>query len=132
MTFYEYITSNYENSNTPVGDLARDMLGDDTFPKNETRLFHLLVYMAKVKACPEAITALEEAYEDYEDNALIYTDTGNNTFDPLEMMYEAVCEQHEAWLDGHDSEYLFDALKETAISAALLREAHAQYGGNRC
>ena len=37
MTFYTFMIRNYENDNTPAGDLARDMKRDtESFPRNSS------------------------------------------------------------------------------------------------
>lgn len=64
MTFYEFLKS-VKDEDTPVGDLARDALGDNTFPKTADRKNTIRNYLDRWHACAGAYDALDSAWRRY-------------------------------------------------------------------
>ena len=56
MTFYTFMMRNYKNSNSPAGDLARDM-----------KRWHTIIYDHLVRngACDACLETFEECWEEY-------------------------------------------------------------------
>jgi uncharacterized protein YozE (UPF0346 family) len=69
MTFRAYLATR-KNEDSPVGDLARDALRDDGFPRSSRMLTAFERYLIRRNACDGAIRALREAWEDYESREL--------------------------------------------------------------
>lgn len=71
MTFYTFMTRNYRKSDSPKGDLARDMVRDsEKFPRNRPCKFkgwHDLIhkYLVSNDACRECLVVFEECWEEY-------------------------------------------------------------------
>jgi excisionase family DNA binding protein len=49
----------------PIGDFARDWIGDDRRPRDASSARHVLGHLRSRGACPEAIEAAEEAWRIY-------------------------------------------------------------------
>jgi uncharacterized protein YozE (UPF0346 family) len=54
-----------QNRNSPVGDLARDMLSDNDWPKDGTDKMTFKRYLENQHACDGARNALETAWGSY-------------------------------------------------------------------
>lgn len=71
MTFYTFMIRNYENDNTPAGDLARDMKRDtESFPRNSSCKYkgwheQIYNYLFVNKACRECLKTFNECWEEY-------------------------------------------------------------------
>ena len=71
MTFYTFMTRNYKNSDSPAGDLARDMKSDyEKFPRNRPCKFdgwHKLIrkYLEENDACAGCLETFEECWKEY-------------------------------------------------------------------
>jgi len=64
--FYTWLRG-YSGNNTPMGDFARDVIGDNYFPKvNNFDIIHN--YLVSKKACPEAIKIFMTAYIKWENS----------------------------------------------------------------
>lgn len=72
MTFYTFMTHNYENANSPAGDFARDMKRDAKhFPRNrpssrfEEWHQRLRDYLINRSACDVCLETFEKCWEEY-------------------------------------------------------------------
>nr|DAW88634.1 MAG TPA: YozE [Bacteriophage sp.] len=71
MTFYTFMTRNYKNSDSPAGDLARDMKSDyEKFPRNRPCKFngwHKLIrkYLEENDACTGCLETFEKCWKEY-------------------------------------------------------------------
>jgi uncharacterized protein YozE (UPF0346 family) len=71
MQFYTWMIRNYLNKNSPKGDLANDMKGNDSFPCNthpgKYNGWHKVIhgYLERHNACTECLAAFEECWEEY-------------------------------------------------------------------
>lgn len=71
MTFYTFMTRKYEKSNSPEGDLARDMKRDRVrFPRNRScKLdgWHGLIrgHLERSGACFECLDIFEKCWKEY-------------------------------------------------------------------
>lgn len=62
---FEVWVTRFETDNSPVGDLARDILADNDFPVvNDYRNIH--DYLIRQNACNDAMVAFEKAWGIYE------------------------------------------------------------------
>lgn len=66
--FYRWLLKQ-QNRNDPIGDLAKDVLSDKSFPAGISSLREQKEHLIKQSACDEAIQALEEAYAEFKDNS---------------------------------------------------------------
>lgn len=64
MIFRTWILDNKINEDTPIGDLARDIKREGSFPKSNSH-DRLLGHLYTKGACHECIEAFEEAYEEF-------------------------------------------------------------------
>ena len=64
MISYKTWIKNYENLNTPLGDLARDVVVDDNFPKSTSRK-RILEYLTKSRAIDAAIEEFIKSWPQY-------------------------------------------------------------------
>lgn len=66
MTFYGWIVKKHLKTMAPVGDLARDMKDDDTFPRRAgyEKIRSYLEW--DCKACSDCLDAFEKAWAEYE------------------------------------------------------------------
>jgi uncharacterized protein YozE (UPF0346 family) len=67
MTFYKFVISKYLKSNSPEGDLARDMEADKDFPRKATTKRTILNYLESCHACDDAITVFLDLWKEYTD-----------------------------------------------------------------
>jgi uncharacterized protein YozE (UPF0346 family) len=71
MQFYTWMIKNYLNESSPKGDLANDMKGDDSFPRNtypgKYNGWHNLIrgYLERNNACTDCLETFEECWEEY-------------------------------------------------------------------
>lgn len=63
MTFTKWLKS-FQEDNTPLGDLARDVSSDKDFPKTKSSK-KILEYLESKGACDGAISAFKDAWESY-------------------------------------------------------------------
>ena len=49
----------------PVGDLAKDIQGDNSWPNNPASIYTFRGHLIRRNACPEAIQALEDAWSEF-------------------------------------------------------------------
>lgn len=49
----------------PIGDLARDVARDSSFPSSEMNIERLRLYLMHKHACAEAICAIDEGYREF-------------------------------------------------------------------
>lgn len=49
----------------PIGDLARDVAEDSSFPSSETNIERLRLHLMHKRACAEALCALDEGYREF-------------------------------------------------------------------
>lgn len=68
MSFYKYLVDNYFETDSLIGELAREMERDNDFPKESSNWEEIRNYIEECDGDPEAIEALEDAWEDYEAN----------------------------------------------------------------
>ena len=64
MTFYQYL-STLKDEDSPAGDLARDALRDDTFPKEADTRGQIRDHLFSCRACSGAYDALDSAWRRY-------------------------------------------------------------------
>lgn len=62
--FYRWLVKQASRDD-PVGDLSKDAQGDESFPCSSQSLSKLEQYIALKGACPDAITALREAFSEF-------------------------------------------------------------------
>ena len=73
MTFYTFMMRNYFTSDSPAGDLARDMKEDpEKFPRNRPCKFDawrgiIYLYLIKRGATCDCLDIFEECWEEYLD-----------------------------------------------------------------
>lgn len=65
MSFYEWIIL-FKEVDRPIGDLAKDILADPSFPKKETEHDPIEEHLNSKRACWEAIEAFNKAYAYYQ------------------------------------------------------------------
>ena len=70
MTFYEYMMKNYRHKDTPEGDLADDMYGDERFPRDLTgpkreQYKKIRGYLFMRMACRECLETFKECWDEY-------------------------------------------------------------------
>ena len=63
-SFYNYLL-NRRKGNSPVSDLAKDILRDSTFPKDCDSLAELRTHMSNARACDEARRAAAPLWAAY-------------------------------------------------------------------
>lgn len=71
MNFKNWIKKNYSESDCPKGDLARDIIADEKFPKNGVCKFdgwrdYIRNYLVGRQACDGCLASFDEAWEEYE------------------------------------------------------------------
>ena len=64
MTFYQYL-STLKDEDSPAGDLARDALIDDIFPKEADTRGQIRDHLFSCRACSCAYDALDSAWRRY-------------------------------------------------------------------
>ena len=64
MTFYKWIINKHLETRKPVGDLARDMHADETFPKKAGKR-KIIQYLEECGACNACMDAFEVAWKEY-------------------------------------------------------------------
>ena len=64
MTFYQYLAT-LKDEDSPAGDLARDALRDDTFPREADTRGQIRDHLFSCRACPGAYDALDSAWRRY-------------------------------------------------------------------
>lgn len=64
MTFKSWI-GNFKDQNSPIGDLANDIVVDEAFP-NSASYEEILEYLEDLDACDGAIKAFNDAWKLYE------------------------------------------------------------------
>lgn len=64
MSFYRWIIKNHVKDHTSVGDLARDIKGDSTFPHDGNKET-LEFYLESCGACSGCMDAFEETWSEY-------------------------------------------------------------------
>lgn len=68
-TFYKFMITKKITDESPVGDLARDMKADLTWPRTCKYIYDknfLLNYLRRRGACSQALDAFEEAWDEYD------------------------------------------------------------------
>ena len=65
ISFYRFILDNYIKEDSPIGDLARDIKGDKSFPKRCIDYSRIYSYLVGKGACNEAMEAFEECWKEY-------------------------------------------------------------------
>lgn len=65
MSFYKFMIENHVKSNSPAGDLARDMKEDRDFPKLSINYDRILNYLESNSACMDCIDAFNECWNEY-------------------------------------------------------------------
>ena len=68
MTFYVWLTHNKERDDH-IGDFARDVQADPTFPQQAKTLGAMLEHLAVKLASPAAVSALHAAYAEWKHSA---------------------------------------------------------------
>jgi len=75
MTFYRWIIKKYAGKHCPMGDLADDLVWDDTFPKENTRKA-IRAYLEAEGACQDCEDVFELAWVEYaKENKLVKEST---------------------------------------------------------
>ena len=64
MTFKKWMQG-YKGLHTPLGDLCADILNDRHFPRGNPSHGTILAHLQRQGACPECLTAFEEAWAAY-------------------------------------------------------------------
>ena len=64
MTFYQYLET-LKDEDSPAGDLARDAMRDQYFPREVTSRKQLRDYLMGCRACTGALEALDQAWNRY-------------------------------------------------------------------
>ena len=64
--FARWISTTRAKSDGPIGDLARDIRYDSSFPTKAQSLATVLHYLARRGAAPEALAAAVEAWDLYQ------------------------------------------------------------------
>lgn len=67
-SFSSFMLRNYVEEDSYLGDLARDIRDDPKFPRRARNYATILKYLLNCHACPEAITAFDDAYSLFEKN----------------------------------------------------------------
>lgn len=62
--FYDWLAA-YRNEGSPIGDLARDVAEDRSWPAGENDPQTLYEHLEDVGASDAALSTLEDAYEQY-------------------------------------------------------------------
>lgn len=65
-SFSSFMLRNYVEEDSYLGDLARDIRDDPGFPRRASSYATILKYLLNRHACPEAITAFDDAYSLFE------------------------------------------------------------------
>ena len=65
MSFYRWMLKKNLKTMAPVGDLARDMRDDETFPRYAGRKELYRYLNDECKACDDCMAAFEEAWKEY-------------------------------------------------------------------
>ena len=68
MSFYKYLVDNYFETDSLIGELAREMERDNDFPKESSNKEEIRNYLEGCDATWDAIEAFGDAWEDYEAN----------------------------------------------------------------
>jgi uncharacterized protein YozE (UPF0346 family) len=64
MSFYSWIILRHWNEDTPMGDLARDVYADKSFPKRG-KYKDILTHLKECNACDGAIECFKKAWAEY-------------------------------------------------------------------
>lgn len=67
MTFWQYL-KRQQRRDDPVGDFARDVMADRTFPRLATRRVTFARHLAAQQPCDGARSAFERAYREWSGN----------------------------------------------------------------
>lgn len=65
ISFYRFMMENHIKSDSPSGDLARDMKGDPDFPKSSISYERIIDYLERNAACAGCFDAFEECWNEY-------------------------------------------------------------------
>jgi hypothetical protein len=65
MRFSRWLVKNYKNSDTPIGDLARDVANDRDAPRHRSGKRGWETYLSFRHACRGCLEALDDAFELY-------------------------------------------------------------------
>lgn len=79
-TFYKFMITNKITDESPVGDFARDMKADLTWPRTCKYIYDknfLLNYLRRRGACSQALDAFEEAWDEYDKFRAIQVNQGD-------------------------------------------------------
>ena len=79
-TFYKFMITKKITDESPVGDLARDMKADLTWPRTCKYIYDknfLLNYLRRSGACSQALDAFEEAWDEYDKFRAIQVNQGD-------------------------------------------------------
>lgn len=68
-SFYEWLMTKIGNDD-PIGDLASDVEGDKSFPKNLTSENDIKKYIEQNNGCPEAIEAVTDAFIEFKNSRM--------------------------------------------------------------
>ena len=64
-SFRSYMIRKYINSDTPEGDLARDIKRDKSFPKSAGSFQYIWYYLRKQLACDECMDTFKACWDMY-------------------------------------------------------------------
>lgn len=69
MSFREWIISKHINSDSPIGDLARDINEDPEFPNNINKNINKS-YLDRKRACKGCLETFEKAWKEYKEERI--------------------------------------------------------------
>lgn len=67
ISFYTYLTTR-KDEDSPIGDLAKDVMADARAPRRINNHDAWLLHLLRMNAAPAAIAAFEEAWKKYHEH----------------------------------------------------------------